>query len=642
MCGIAGIFRTDNTGVDQSRVACMCDSMTYRGPDAFGLSNGPGYALGHRRLSIIDLSDAGKQPMSNEDGLIEIVLNGEIYNFAELREELVQNGHRFCSHTDTEVLLHGYEQWGIRRLLARIRGMYAFAIVDRNRHELHLARDPLGKKPLFFSFAGDELVFASSARALALALPAVPEIDPLAVDSLLKYLYIPGPGTIFRGIAKLPPGHGLSLDKDGKLSQFVHWAPDFLHPQENISDQEWLDRTEEALLSAVRRRLVADVPLGILLSGGVDSGLVAVMASRLAGKVRCFSVATQDKALDESPFARLVAESRGLDLEVLSVDGNCRSRLIPMIMAMGEPLADASLINTFAIAGKAREFVTVVLTGDGGDEGFGGYSQFFAYHVASYVGRCFPGYMAAVLRKAGDLLHNTSGNLHRAGTIFRLSSAPVEDTLFIDDYLAASVRSSLYTESFRQALASTDARQHYLNALPPNGQVRAVDRVMQARLLTVLPDDYLAKVDNGTMGFSMEARCPFLDIDLLELAMRIPARVRFRRGEPKSVLRRLARRYLPNQCVDRPKQGFVAPVGRWLRHDWSDLVDEIILGPQVERRGWFRREALQQIIREHRRGVDHAYLLWALLVLELWLRVTEGQPVTGSSALEEYRQPVLS
>jgi asparagine synthase (glutamine-hydrolysing) len=615
----------------------MRDAMSYRGPDGFGLSQGQGYVLGHRRLSIIDLSDNGKQPMRNEDGSIETVLNGEIYNFAELRGELEKSGHQFASRTDTEILLHGYEQWGIRQLLARVRGMYAFAIIDRRRHELHLARDPVGKKPLFFRFAGNELAFASSTRALAAGLPCVPEVDPDAIDCLLTYLYIPGPGTIFQGIEKLLPGHGLSLGRDGRISEFVHWAPDFLHPEENVSSDDWLDRTEEALQNAVRRRLVADVPLGILLSGGVDSSLVAFMVSRLTREARCFSVATQDVALDESPFARMVAERCGLALEVLPVDGNFRSKLSSLIMAMGEPLADASLINTFAISEQARQFVAVVLTGDGGDEGFGGYSQFLAYHFAGSLAKFLPRPLDIALGAAGELLQKTHGTLHRVGTLFHLASAPVEKTLFAEGYLSTSLRSALYTENFHEALRATP-RQHYLNVLPPAANARAVDRVMQARLLTVLPDDYLAKVDSGTMGFSLEARSPFLDIDVLELAMRIPARLRFGRGEPKSILRQLARRHLPKQCVNRKKQGFVAPIGRWLQRDWTDLVDELVLGPHVEQRQWFRRDMLQQIVAEYRNGIDHGYLLWAFIVLELWLRTLEAQTAPPSMMLENTRQ----
>ena len=282
MCGICGIYRPDRAPVDPRRIERMRDAMAYRGPDGVGLTYGPGYGLGHRRLSIFDLSENGLQPMANEDGSVEIVFNGAIYNFVGLRQELRDRGHRFRSQADTEVLIHGYEEWGLEKLLARIRGMFAFAIFDHTRHSLHLARDPLGKKPLFFRWRDRELIFASSARALALALEATPEIDPIAVDQLLCDMYIPGPRSIFEGVEKLPPGHALSLDADGQRKDLVHWSPDFLHPEPGISDEEWLERIEHSLEGAVSRRLVADVPVGILLSGGVDSSLVTATAARLS------------------------------------------------------------------------------------------------------------------------------------------------------------------------------------------------------------------------------------------------------------------------------------------------------------------------------------------------------------------------
>ena len=611
----------------------MRDAMAYRGPDASGLSHGPGYALGHRRLSIIDLSDNGKQPMYNEDGSIEIVLNGEIYNFADLRSELVSKGHRFQSRTDTEVLVHGYEEWGLEQLLGRIRGMYAFAILDHNSHELHAARDPVGKKPFFFYFADGEMVFASSARALILGLRNKPEIEPRAIDHLLSYLYIPGPETILQDVEKLQPGHALTIKRDGTMADLVHWKPDFLHPNAGLTNEEWLEKTEEALANAVRRRLVADVPVGILLSGGIDSSLVTSMAGRLAGDIRTFAVATDDSALDESRFASAVAERCGTVHQVLKVDGNSRAQLTSLVAAMGEPLADASAVNTYAISEKAREFVTVVLTGDGGDEAFGGYSQYLAYYYAGELGKFIPRPLDPLFALTSAALLKCPGIIHRAGTLLRLATMPVEDTLFSDAYLGPEHRDALYTPEFREALGTNNAREHYLLALPHDVHAQPVDRVMQACMATVLSNDYLMKVDNGTMAVGLEARSPFLDIDLLELAMSVPVNIRFRGGKSKHLLRELALKYVPKECVNRRKQGFVAPVGAWLRQ-WSDLVDDLILGPHVEQRGWFRRPALESIVSEHRRGADRAYLLWGLLILELWVRMSLERTISACDKLQ--------
>ena len=606
--------------------------MSYRGPDGYGLTHGAGYVLGHRRLSIFDLSENGKQPMPNEDGSVEIVFNGAIYNFVDLKRELRSAGHQFRSETDTEVLIHGYEEWGIEKLLSRIKGMYAFVIYDHARHSLHMARDPLGKKPLFFSFRNDELVFASSARALALALETTPEIDPVAVDQLLCDMYIPGPRSIFEGVEKLLPGHALSVGRDGRRKDLIHWSPDFLHPEEGVSDQEWLERVEHSLETAVSRRLVADVPVGILLSGGIDSSLVTATAARTAGRVQTFSVATDDPAMDESRYARAVASRCNTDHHELRVISDFRSNLIRLVSAMGEPLADASAVNVLAIAEQARQFVTVILTGDGGDEIFGGYSHYLAYHKAQQLRKFFPGPLKAPLGWLGGMLSNAGGFLRRAGTLSRMTALPLERTMFAtDSMMDSSVRPSFYSPEFSERIGENRHNLHYLSVLPPATLATwDVDRVMQTQMQTVLPDDYLAKVDGATMGVSVEARSPFLDIDLVELAMRIPAGVRFRGGKSKSLLRRLALRQIPTECVERRKQGFAAPIGKWLRKDWADLVEDCVLGPQVERRGWFSRTALERVVQEHRRGVKHDYLLWALLVLEMWIRLAREEAFSSN------------
>jgi asparagine synthase (glutamine-hydrolysing) len=624
MCGICGIFRPDRDAVDPQRVKRIRDAMAYRGPDGVGLTHGPGFALGHRRLSIFDLSENGLQPMANEDGSVEIVFNGAIYNFVPLRQELRDCGHRFRSQADTEVLIHGYEEWGLEKLLARIKGMFAFAIFDHRRHSLHLARDPLGKKPLFFRWQNGELVFASSARALVLAWDAAPEIDPIAVDQLLCDMYIPGPRSIFEGVEKLLPGHALSLGRDGQRKDHVHWSADFLHPEEGVSDEEWLERIEHSLQTAVSRRLVADVPVGILLSGGIDSSLVTATAARIAGRVQTFSVKTDDPAMDESRFAAAVAKRYDTVHHELKVVSDFRSNLVRLVTAMGEPLADASAVNVLAIAEQARQFVTVILTGDGGDEAFGGYSQYLAYYRAEKLRRFLPGPLKMPVAWLSSLLLKSGGVLHRAGTLGRLTAVPVEQTLFaINTMMDDSVRPSLYTPDFKQRIGANRHNLHYLSLLPSaSSKAQDVDRVMQVQLQTVLPDDYLAKVDGATMGVSVEARSPFLDIDLVELAMRIPADARFRGSKAKSLLRRLALRDLPVECVERRKQGFAAPIGKWLRKDWADLVEDCVLGPHVEQRGWFQRKALEQVVQEQARGVNHDYLLWALLVLEMWVRLT--------------------
>jgi asparagine synthase (glutamine-hydrolysing) len=621
MCGICGIFCPDGRPVAPERVERVREAMRPRGPDDCGLEHGPGFVLGHRRLSILDLSAAGHQPMSNEDGSVLIVFNGEIYNFVDLRAELALRNHVFRSRTDTEVLVHGYETWGIEGLVRRIRGMYAFAIVDSARREIHLVRDPLGEKPLFFRWSGGELAFASSARALVQGLPATPAVDPLAVDDLLWNLYVPGRRSIFAGVEKLLPGYGWSLGRDAQPREWCHWQPDFFHPEHDVREEAWLERIEDTLSTAVKRRMVADVPVGVLLSGGVDSSLVTALAAKAVGQVKTYSVANEDPARDESAYARAVAQRYHTDHHVLPVRSSIRRDLTRLVAGMGEPMGDASAANLFAIAQLARQSVTVVLMGDGGDEAFGGYTEFFAAYYAEKVGRFLPGIIRPLATRSADLLRRGPGIARRAGTFLRIACRPLRETVGSSVNLDLCGRETLYTPEFRAVLQHRHPGEYRQDLLAHMPAASMVDRLMQTHLQTVLADDFLPKVDLATMSAGLEARCPFLDLDVVELGMRIPAAMRFRGMEPKGLLRKLARRHLPREVVNRRKQGFSAPVGMWVSGDWTDLIEGLLLGPEIRSRGWFRRDAIQQLVREHRQGKDHAYLLWTLLILEIWLRI---------------------
>ena len=440
----------------------------------------------------------------------------------------------------------------------------------------------MGKKPLFFRWSDGELAFSSSARSLVFGLSATPAIDLAAIDALLWSRYIPGPGTIFAGVEKLRPGNAWSLDRAGKVREFAHWRPDFRHPQTEVDAEEWLERIEDVLSTAVKRRLVADVPVGVMLSGGVDSSLVTALAAGSVGRVQTFCVASEDPRLDESPYAEAVARRYGTDHHVLPVRSNAREDLPQLVAAMGEPLADASAMNLFAIARMARQSVTVILTGDGGDEGFGGYNVAFAAHHAEQIRRLLP---CAVQPWAGRLaafLRRGPGVIRRAGTLLHMSANPLEETFCGLWAAEARARDELYTPEFRGVLGGHSPLGHYRSVMADSKGMPWADRVMQAHMTGLLPDDFLAKVDLATMAVSLEARCPFLDLDVLELAMQIPAAVRFRGRRPKGLLRRLAKRHLPKAGVDRRKQGFNAPIDLWFRSHWDDLVEDLILGPHVE------------------------------------------------------------
>lgn len=622
MCGIAGLFRPDGGYVDPARVHSMNEVMIARGPDAFGLDWGPGYALGSRRLAIIDLSDNGIQPLVSEDGSIRVVFNGEIYNFPELRSTLCSLGHRFHSNSDTEILVHGYERWGLQELLKRIRGMYAFAIYDRRRHEVHLARDPLGKKPLFWQFAHGELAFASSARALAAGLEERPVIRESAVDQLLCNLYIPGPKSIFEGVEKLSPGHVLTFGRTGKR-EIAYWKAEFGHVENDGNEYDWLDRVDDALRVAVTRRLISDVPVGVMLSGGVDSSLVTAFAAKAAGSVQTFSVANEDPAADETRFALAVARHCHTEHRVLPVRGDIKEDLPSLVASMGEPLGDASAANLFAISKLARQFVGVVLTGDGGDEAFGGYSHMWAAYQADRLQPFLPFWSRSTLARLARRMPSRPTLIRRAATLMRYATQRLETTFNEFAWIEGDTRGVLYTDELREVLGEHSATDHYRTTLSETEGASRLDRILQAHMKTILADDYLPKVDLATMGASLEARSPFLDVDVVKLAMRMPTSIRFSGGAPKGLLRRLACQYVPPNVIHRPKQGFTAPVGRWLRSDdWRPLLNDLVLGDHVERRGWFRRATLERIVREQQTGKDRSYLLWCMIVLELWSRLT--------------------
>jgi len=388
-----------------------------------------------------------------------------------------------------------------------------------------------------------------------------------------------------------------------------------------------------ALKAAAKRRLVADVPVGVLLSGGVDSGLVAALAAESVGRIKTYCVAAEDPRLDESAYAQAVAERYETEHHLLPVKSNVRADLPQLVAAMGEPFADVSAANLFAIARLARQSVTVVLTGDGGDEAFGGYTEFWGAHYGGKLHKALPAPLRRLALGCVPVMQRGPRVLRRAGTFLRMAALPLERSFGELQPVEARCRKLLYSEDFIAELGKHHPRQRAFELLNANHVASWCDRVMQTHLLTVLPDDFLPKVDLATMGASLEARCPFLDVDVMELAMRIPPDVRLQDHKPKGLLRRLARRYLPAAGVDRQKQGFAAPVGMWFRRHWTDLTADYILGPHVERRGWFRRAGLEQLVSEHAGGRDHGNLLWTLLVLEIWMRLAVDCTLNSQDSL---------
>jgi len=624
MCGIGGKLYFDPARpVERDVLTRMNAVQAHRGPDDAGIyCQGP-VGLAHRRLSIIDLSPAGHQPMANEDGTVWIVFNGEIYNFLALRPDLEQRGHRFRSRTDTEVVLHLYEDHGVG-CLEFLRGMFAFAIWDAPRRQLLLARDRLGKKPLCYHLDAEAFRFASEAKAI-LQDPAVEaRPDPSAISQYLTYGYVPSPGSAFRGMHKLPPAHYL-VCRDGRVQVARYWR---LRRDCKLQrpEGEWCRDILTRLEEAVRLRLVSEVPLGAFLSGGIDSSAVVAMMSRAAGAVKTFSIGFDEPEYDELRYARLVAERFGTEHHELVVRPDAAAILPKLAWHYDEPFGDSSAVPTYYVARMTRQYVTVALNGDAGDENFGGYDRY----VASLLAASFDGWPGAgLLRRAirwGLRLWPQGG---------RRTSLLVRGRRFLDGLTEAPERryarwfchfygerkDELLTPEFRASLDGKDALDILLTAYRESDAADFMDATLGVDAALYLPDDLLVKVDTASMAHSLEARSPFLDHEFMEFAATIPSDLKVRGRTKKYILKRALADLLPAEILHRPKMGFGVPIDHWLRHDLREMAYDTLLAPRCLDRGYFRPETLRRLMDEHVRGrANWHYLLWTLLMLELWHR----------------------
>jgi asparagine synthase (glutamine-hydrolysing) len=630
MCGIAGIADPSGRPVDAALLKRMCDAMVHRGPDDEGYHLDPetssesylcgcSVGLAMRRLAIIDLR-TGKQPIHNEDRTIWVVLNGEIYNYRELRAELERRGHGFSTHSDTEVIVHAYEEYGldVPRLL---RGMFAFALWDARRRSLLLARDRIGKKPLLYCMKGGKLIFASEFQAL-LEHPEVPRApDQSAIWEYISFGYVPAPKTAFRGVRKLKPGHTL-VWQNGQIRISRYWELDFSRKIQ-ISLQEASERLLELLRDAVRVRLVADVPIGAFLSGGIDSSaVVAFMNEFASGKVKTFSIGFQDQDFSELGHARRVAERFQTDHHEMIVRPDVAEVLPILVRHYGEPYADSSAIPTYYLAKMTRQHVTVALNGDGGDECFAGYERYVAMRLAELYRRLPRSLGRLIIEPAIAALPQSGWSRSKFGRARRFLGAIAlpgpERYLKWISVFDQQTKLQLCTPQLI-GLAQPDPLEGFKAGLAGNGQLDMVDRALMADTIYYLPNDLLVKVDIASMAASLEARSPFLDHHLMEFAASLPAEYKLRGMSTKYLLKRALRGILPEENLCRRKMGFGVPVGRWMRNELKGLLVETLLSERALRRGYFRPEALRQIIVEHLEARrDHSHGLWALLMLELW------------------------
>ncbi|MBB6472963.1 asparagine synthase (glutamine-hydrolyzing) [Sphaerisporangium rubeum] len=598
----------------------MCEVIVHRGPDGEGLHHDDHAALGMRRLAIIDVAH-GDQPVYNEDRQVVAVFNGEIYNYAELRRDLARRGHRLRGTGDSECLVHLYEEHG-PEMVRRLRGMFAFAVWDRARGRLLLARDRVGKKPLYWRSDGGSLWFASELKSLAQDPGLHREVDPVALHHYLTYQYVPAPWSIYRGVHKLPPGH-LLVWEAGQVTVRRYWSLDST-PRRVENERDEAERLRELLLEATRIRMVSERPLGAFLSGGVDSSaVVAAMAMQSTERVRTFCVGFEESRYDERHKARMVADRYGTDHHELVVTSRLLDVLPRIAWHFDEPFADSSAIPSFYVAQLSRRHVTVVLSGDGGDECFGGYQRYILMGKAGWI-PALSGGPAAASARLGDLLseRTRSGSVgRRLGRLMQFAAeTPSRRYARLMCAFTPEQKAEIYTGEMRTLLAETDSYRLLEEVFERSTAAGAIGRVLEVDVATYLPGDLLVKVDITSMANSLETRSPLLDHHLMEWAAGLPAELKVRGGRTKLLFKRAVASWLPREILSYPKQGFGVPLAAWLRGELRELAFDTLTDHTARTRGLFRPQAVRELLRRHAEGADHSVRLWTLLQFELWHR----------------------
>ncbi|HEY8863240.1 MAG TPA: asparagine synthase (glutamine-hydrolyzing) [Candidatus Dormibacteraeota bacterium] len=611
MCGICGVAGGDPAG-GRELVGRMCAAMAHRGPDDDGTVHHDGVTLGMRRLSIIDL-EGGHQPMHNEDSTVWVIQNGEIYNHIELRDLLLASGHTFNTESDTEVLVHGYEQWG-EEVVERLNGMFAFAVLDRRRGAVLLARDRMGIKPLHYAIDGKRLVFASELKAL-LRDPALRRgIDPVALDQYLAYEFVPSPASIVRGIEKLQPAHTLTWSvAEGTRRLRRYWSPELGVREGRRGLDEECEELRAVLRESVRKELISDVPLGVFLSGGIDSSAVAAMMTQLGGEVKSFSVGFADRSFDESAYARQVARHLGTEHRELTLEPEMLLGLIPKLPSLlDEPLGDASIIPTYLLSEFTRRHVKVALGGDGGDELFAGYPTLQAHRLAAYYMRAPRLLREGLVEPMVRRLPVSRGNLSfdfQAKRFVGGAGYPVAE------------RHQRWMGSFaaeeRAALLSREVRHEV-----DDGEAVYADPLNQVLLLDMrlyLENDILVKLDRASMMASLEGRVPLLNNDFVEYATHLSLNMKLRGLRSKFLLKRALRGLLPESILNRPKKGFGIPVAHWFRGPLKEQLLSVLSPERIAREGFFDASAVARLVSDHLEGRrDNRKQLWTLFAFELW------------------------
>ncbi len=636
MCGITGIFNySGGFPVTKDLVHRMCETIVHRGPDSEGVYTGSSgtaqIGLGIRRLAIIDL-DTGNQPIHNEDQTIWVVLNGEIYNYQDLRAHLAGK-HSFSTRSDTEVIVHLYEDYG-EKCVDYLRGMFAFALWDGRAGKLFIARDRLGKKPLYYLPYRGALLFGSEIKSILAALPSTPETNLQALDYYLTYQYIPSPQTIFKDVHALSPAHVLTCGPDGSRDVRRYWQLDFRR-KTDLSFPDACERMKELLAESTRLRMISDVPLGAFLSGGHDSSIIVGLMSGIASQpVKTFSIGFEEDDFSELPYARLAAKHFGTEHHEFILKPNFIDILPKIVWHYGQPFADSSSMPSYLVSRETRGHVTVALNGDGGDEAFGGYLRYKAMKGSLYFSLPFRLMGKKMTNLVASMVPHTETT--RGRNMFRymsrlvsaLAEPPETRNIYWHCFFTGEAKKELYSDTMHNAL-TRDAFD-YMRSIFENARAGDVmDRTMFTDIHAYLPECLLVKMDVASMAASLEARSPFLDHKVMEFSATLPSRWKVHGLTTKYIMKKTFDPMLPPEITRRGKMGFGIPVGRWFRTEWKDYFREMALSEKAVNRGYFNRKYLERLFNEHTQGVrDHGYRMWALLVLELWHRIYIDRDIT--------------
>lgn len=617
MCGIAGIAGlSSSTRVTREQLDRMCSVIRHRGPDDDGISIAGNVGLGMRRLSIIDV-EGSKQPIFNEDRTVRTICNGEIYNYRELRKELGSKGHRFRTSGDTESIVHAYEEYGLD-FPNYLNGMFAIALHDSNTNSLYLVRDHLGIKPLYYLLTRDFLVWGSEIKVLLASGLLRPELNPDAVGQFLAWEYVPGADTLMKGVHKLKPGEMLSLDVNTGRSNLTQFWDIPERSDEYRSDGEWAEEVEHKIVQSVRTQMVSDVPLGAFLSGGVDSSIVA----SAMGRAQTFSIGFDDPSYNELRHSKEVAEHLGMDHVTEVIQPHVVDLFDSLMYYLDDPISDFSIFPTYLVSKLAREHVTVVLSGDGGDELFGGYETY----VANSMARRYASVPSALRKGVVEPIVNRmrpraakKGLINKAKRFIEgMALSPALQHCRWRKFLDDETRNALFTpDTLRILEVPSDA--HIVELFEKAGNRSTLDRCLYVDVKSYLSDNMLTKVDRMSMAVSLEARVPLLDKDLVELAFRVPARLKVNSSKTKVMLKEIAARHVPAHCIYRQKEGFSIPMKTWLGTQFRPLMEEFLGKSRINEAGLFAVATVEALKREHLSGLaNHSHLLWSLIVFEAW------------------------